>query len=1656
MDSCGYTCLHHAALNGHKDIVELLLTLDANPNLVDNRGSSALHLSAWTGDNEIVDMLLTKSAHVPNINLKNNDMDTALHFAAQYGHTSVVSLLLQSGADAMCRNLKDESALDLAAQYGRTDTVELLLRTRPSLARHLTGRHSPLHLAARNGHRTCVKLLIDARFDVNYCTDTGSALHEAALFGKLEVCRLLLKAGIHTDLEDSYHRTVVDILVDLNTPIAKQTVKLIREHSLLSVNNTDTDGGGGSGGGGGLLSYTSSSHCISPPPGYTDNTPEHQPYGYQHNHDIGGVGGGGIDGKASPAMTSASEFSYYEPVPPPAPRHGPKSVRSSTGSEDNNNRLSKPRLSRSRDSILDGYSTTASSRSPSYLDYEIPPPLPPRHFLHNDDDDGYGDADGHMDSGNGIASSSLGRIDDYSTGNNRNSHTSSCDTAGSPVVAPLVADDYGQLLVRRHRHHSSHQNSNNNTYDTQHLDINPSRPDSQSSMASSSNRSSYGRTTTTSTTGANGLVSVKPIPPMKPPRKSISPVNRSLTINTYDYSTGSYSSRQQQHDRTLTGRNCHNNNNNNFCDNNTNTTNDSEKFNEIKRRLIEESDFSKLYDQIANGSASPILTTTTTGGGSTGSPRPSSDGYTVGSVDTGSIGGQQHNNNNIRRIKPSGITPYLRSKSELQSTSSSNKYIYETITTATTGADDDDEANGAADDGDDSTLKAPVVAMHYMCDNGDIYAKPKRSTVQIPVHCTAPDSSQLLLDNNNRRSRCLNGSGGGGGTGSCSIGGQSTPDYEPPSPTTALNGIHAVIQPLCQEYKRVNGNNHYHNHNNLQHRDIETLTEEQLFASLDSSGYVRLSLRNGSFNSSSSDNNNNNKRSVAVSTDINGCIYDLKFNSGLTIGANNSNNNNNRRSVVSSDNHIKRKTNSNNNNINNNKTSVYHNYCETLKLDRSGEKENPFAGLCRGSVTNSTGCGGQTSTVRRRDGTSIDGNQQKKSLLRRQRNFNCCDNTNNIYSTLKRTKHKQKAKSMDNSGTGGGTGSIAGAGNGDHHYHSGGSRSSNAMKIAAKSTTTTTTTTGGNHQSFDDLLSAPSIRTTTSSTDDNNSRISSRLSGSPLFDENHEWAEIARIMDSFGSTIGRDNNTTTTTTTTTTTGSSSGGVVGGLTHNFSEDMDKSFSSCLSKESSSTDFEEQSVEEWLSRIGLSEYSNLLIVNGFDNVLYMGSNVMDDTDLLEIGVTNASHRDRILLEAKQRLPIVRQLTADDVQQVSVDQWLLSLKLYDSYGQSFAENGYTEMSRVRNLWEVELNTVLEINRLGHRKRILASLGERLRLIEDLGLDDLDFDKLNLNISQLSVDEGLDTCSSTMTATSLSTNASIVGGQSTSRTGQQQSETPKTTTTTTTESNKQQSDSSRTGSQQWKHTNRELIDSSCKYTASYLGSTLVRELRGIDSTRASIQKLRQSTKTIGKIPQIILSISYKGVQFIDAVTQVMVCEHSIRNIQCICQDSEDLNHFAYITKELETNNHYCHVFSSNNTDLVTDVILTLGQAFEIAYQMLKVRIILDAMRKLPAAPLLATTTYQCPPPQQQQQLKRRHQQHLQQQVRHQSYPRSSRRHRKGWALQRQHQLHQQLAAQYRWQYLRYLRSSRSPNPCPPSAAAVAPVDYRSPSRRPYLSIRV
>lgn len=111
------------------------------------------------------------------------------------------------------------------------------------------------------------------------------------------------------------------------------------------------------------------------------------------------------------------------------------------------------------------------------------------------------------------------------------------------------------------------------------------------------------------------------------------------------------------------------------------------------------------------------------------------------------------------------------------------------------------------------------------------------------------------------------------------------------------------------------------------------------------------------------------------------------------------------------------------------------------------------------------------------------------------------------------------------------------------------------------------------------------------------------------------------------------------------------------------------------------------------------------------------------------------------------------------------------------------------------------------------------------------------------------------------------------------------------------------------------------------YLGSTVVKELRGTESTRKSIQKLKKGERLTNNVNgdkdeltphqqfqtsrrPVCISISFRGVLFIDIESKGTICEHEIRNINCACQDAEDLSHFAYITKDAENNTHYCHVF--------------------------------------------------------------------------------------------------------------------------------------------------
>ncbi|CAH1634785.1 unnamed protein product [Spodoptera littoralis] len=234
-DDNGYTPLHQACLNGHREIVRVLLSVGANPGIVDKKGATPLHLAAFNGDTDVCWMLL---AHNPPVNIDQltSDHETALLIAAQFGFVNVVGQLISRGADVTIKNNNDESALDLAAQYGRLAVVQHLLQVRPQLVdqyrypacRNVIFTSTPLHRASKNGRKDVVTALIDAGMDPNVRTHSGTPLHEAARFGKPSVVRILLNKGADLHAQDSSRKTVYDLLAEYPEEATRKVRKVIR------------------------------------------------------------------------------------------------------------------------------------------------------------------------------------------------------------------------------------------------------------------------------------------------------------------------------------------------------------------------------------------------------------------------------------------------------------------------------------------------------------------------------------------------------------------------------------------------------------------------------------------------------------------------------------------------------------------------------------------------------------------------------------------------------------------------------------------------------------------------------------------------------------------------------------------------------------------------------------------------------------------------------------------------------------------------------------------------------------------------------------------------------------------------------------------------------------------------------------------------------------------------------------------------------------------------------------------------------------------------------------------------------------------------------------------------------------------------------------
>ncbi|CAM4801902.1 unnamed protein product [Rotaria magnacalcarata] len=159
------------------------------------------------------------------------------------------------------------------------------------------------------------------------------------------------------------------------------------------------------------------------------------------------------------------------------------------------------------------------------------------------------------------------------------------------------------------------------------------------------------------------------------------------------------------------------------------------------------------------------------------------------------------------------------------------------------------------------------------------------------------------------------------------------------------------------------------------------------------------------------------------------------------------------------------------------------------------------------------------------------------------------------------------------------------------------------------------------------------------------------------------------------------------------------------------------------------------------------------------------------------------------------------------------------------------------------------------------------------------------------------------------------------------------------------------------WPHIYERLLsEDTCIYWVNYLGSTAIKISTDDVSTipTHAINRLKQSTQYARILPIIGLSISPRGVEFLKhSKDRVAICFHDMKSIHCAFQ-GQDLRYFAYVAHEQRTtfdlkqkvtsspfavpknadHHSYCHVFVVKSEAMSTEILLTFGQAFDVAYR--------------------------------------------------------------------------------------------------------------------------
>ena len=197
-NECGFTALLLAAMKGYSEIVQHLLESGANPNISSRDGRTPLYAAVY-------DLSLQHTKKFKNDSIISVDCEMDVPAGTYEDYITIIQLLVaQPNIDIVAVNtsVSGYTSLQIASMYGCIDAVKLLLQVSadPNIQAHRVETSNKLsYLPSNILLQPQVKLFL---LQSNFQTDLGwTALMFASVKGHTEIVQLLLNAKAKPDIQ---------------------------------------------------------------------------------------------------------------------------------------------------------------------------------------------------------------------------------------------------------------------------------------------------------------------------------------------------------------------------------------------------------------------------------------------------------------------------------------------------------------------------------------------------------------------------------------------------------------------------------------------------------------------------------------------------------------------------------------------------------------------------------------------------------------------------------------------------------------------------------------------------------------------------------------------------------------------------------------------------------------------------------------------------------------------------------------------------------------------------------------------------------------------------------------------------------------------------------------------------------------------------------------------------------------------------------------------------------------------------------------------------------------------------------------------------------------------------------------------------------------